>query len=195
MWRIEFLFWKRARKKIFTEENIRKLLGHINDEARVFDDEYQQKIDELNALLTEKLTRRAKLFEGIETGAFDLKDITSRLKDLNDEIASLESQKAELIKKHNTGNGFLVTEKELRPFVEDLHQTLSEGSIIQRRGFIRSFIKRIEVDYPQAVIEYNMPIPTKIKDRTSTDEVLSLVQFGVADRIWTGDHKIHNLVL
>ena len=81
--------------------------------------------------------------------------------------------------KDNTGNGFLVTEEELRPFVKDLHQTLSEGSIIQRRGFIHSFIKRIEVDYPQAVIEYNMPIPTKIKDRTSTEEVLSLVQSGV----------------
>ncbi len=48
-------------------------------------------MDELNCLLTEKLTRRAKLFEGIETGAFDLKDISPRLKDLNEEITVLES--------------------------------------------------------------------------------------------------------
>ena len=68
---------------------------------------------------------------------------------------------------------------EMRPYVEDLRETLLHGTIADRRGFIRSFIKRIEVDYPQATIEYSLPMP-QIKARTPTDEVLAMEQNGVA---------------
>lgn len=167
------------KEKILTEENIKQLYHYILDESRVFEDAFRQKETKLDALLNEKLARRAKLYEGIETAVFDLSDISPRLKDLNAEITLLEKQKSELSKQEHSGNAFSITEEELRPHVRDLHETLFDGSIIQRRGFIRSFIKRIEVDYPEATIEYTVPVPTKIKDRTSTKEVLSLKQNGV----------------
>ena len=166
---------------VLSEPNLKRLLWTINDEAKVFNDEYKQKMAKLDALINEKLARRAKLFEGVETGTFDLKDISSRLKSLNDEIASIETQKAELTKKNQSEQGFYISEEEMRPFVEGLQETLLEGTISQRRDFIRSFIKRIEIDYPQAKIDYFLPMPQKIKDRTPTDEVLSLAQSGVPD--------------
>ena len=128
-------------------------------------------------------SRRAKLYEGIETGSVELKDIGPRLKELNQEITNFEAQKAELTKKHETGEGLNLPEEYLHPFVEDLREILLEGSIVERRGFIRSFIKKIDVDYPEAFVEYTMPLPTKTKDRTSQFEVLSLVQSGVGNRI------------
>ena len=99
---------------------------------------------------------------------------------LNDEIASIQTQKTDLTKKHNSERGFCVSEEGLKPFVEGLHETLLEGTIAQRRGFIRSFIKRIEIDYPEAEIDYTLPMPQKIKARTPTEEVLATVQNGVA---------------
>ncbi len=68
----------------------------------------------------------------------------------------------------------------MRPFLNNLRETLLEGTIAQRRSFIRPFIKRIEVNYPKATIEYALPVPVKIKDRTPTEEVLSFAQTGVA---------------
>ena len=50
---------------------------------------------------------------------------------------------------------------------------------MERRGFIRSFIKKIDVDYPHATVEYTVPLPEKNKDSASNFEVLSLVQSGV----------------
>ena len=169
------------KEKILTEDNIRRFLWTINDEARTFDTEYDDKITMINEVLAEKLNRRAKLYEGIETGSVELKDIGSRLKELNQEIANFEGQKAELIKKHDNGEEQTIPEEYLRPFVEDLRDLLLEGSIVERRGFIRSFIKKIDVDYPLATVEYTVPLPEKNKDSTSNFEVLSLVQSGVAD--------------
>ena len=167
------------KEKVLTEENIGRLLWTLNDEASKFDAEYEDKVDLINEVLNEKLNRRAKLYEGIETGAMDLKDVAPRLKDLNQEVDALEKQKAELQKKHEEEIKIAISEEGLRPYVENLRQTLMDGSIVERRGFLRSFIKKITVDYPSATMEYTCPLPVKTKDRTSTEEVLSLVQNGV----------------
>ena len=167
------------KEKVLTEENIGRLLWTLNDEASKFDAEYEDKVDLINEVLNEKLNRRAKLYEGIETGAMDLKDVAPRLKDLNQEVDALEKQKAELQKKHEEEIKIAISEEGLRPYVENLRQTLMDGSIVERRGFLRSFIKKITVDYPSATMEYTCPLPVKRKDRTSTEEVLSLVQNGV----------------
>lgn len=171
------------KEKILTDDHIRRLLWTLSDEARTFDSEYEDKLSMVTEVLTEKQSRRAKLYEGIETGTVDLRDIAPRLKDLNQQTTDLEAQKAELIKKHDTGEDLNIPEDYLRPFVEDLRETLLEGSIAERRGFIRSFIKKIDVDYPLATLEYTVPLPVKNKDKTSTTEVLSLVQHGVSDGI------------
>ena len=113
----------------------------------------------------------------------ELKDVGPRLKELNEEIANFEAQKADLIKKHETGEEQEIPEEYLQPFVKDLRELLLEGSIVERRGFIRSFIKKIDVDYPLATVEYTAPLPEKNKDSTSNFEVLSLVQSGVGDGI------------
>lgn len=193
--KIEPFITSAIKEKILTEYHIRRLLWTLNDEARTFDTEYEDKIEMINEVLVDKQNRRAKLYEGIETGSVELKDVGLRLKELNQEITTLETQKAELTKKHETGEGLAIPEEYMRPLVEDLRQTLLDGSIVERRGFIRSFIKKIDVDYPDAYIEYTVPLPTKTKDSTSTFEVLSLVQSGVGDGIRTRDHLNHNQIL
>lgn len=167
------------KEKILTDENIKRLLWTLSDEASKFDAKYEDKLHLINEVLNEKLNRRARLYEGIETEAMDLKDIAPRLKSLNQEIDTLQAQKDELKQKREKEIQIAVSEEALRPYVEDLRQTLMEGSIIERRGFLRSFIKKITVDYPKATVEYTVPIPVKTKDRTSTTEVLSLKQNGV----------------
>lgn len=178
--KIEPLVISTLKDIVLSEENLKQLHWIINDEAKVFNDEYKQELAKLDALITEKFTRRAKLYEGIETGTFDLKDISPRLKNLNDEIAAIEAQKNDLIKKNHSQQGFYINDEDMRPYVEDLRETLLQGTVAQRRDFLRTFLKRIEVDYPKATIEYTLPIAQKIKARTSTEEVLATVQYGVA---------------
>ncbi len=41
----------------------------------------------------------------------------------------------------------------------DLKSLLQEANITESRAFLRSFIKRIEINNRQAVIHYNLPVP------------------------------------
>ena len=83
-------------------------------------------------------------------------EIESRVSDSKVELADIE---------HITG------------YVEDLNALLKEGSLAERRAFIRSFIKEIRVTGEEAVLHYSMPIlPEKIT--IEKEGVPPTVQYG-----------------
>ena len=81
----------------------------------------------------------------------------------------------------------------------DLKETLMKGSIVERKSFMRTFIKEIRVDYPRPEDEYTIPLPipklvvsesfdcaqdeSNYKETPSTEEVLCMYQIGSPNRI------------
>ena len=53
------------------------------------------------------------------------------------------------------------------------------GSIFEQKSFIRSFIKRIWIDYPTATIEYTVPINKGNSPDNGKKEVLALAKNGL----------------
>ena len=110
------------------------------------------------------------------------------------EIQEIESQKTQQ-------DPIILTDEELRPYVLDLKETLMKGSIVERKSFMRTFIKEIRVDYPRLEVEYTIPLPIPNntppyriggcvsswnKETPSTEEVLCMYQIGSPNRIRTG---------
>ena len=170
--------------KVLTEENIKNLILLINDELRTFEKEYTTSTALIDKTLEEKLHRRKKLYHSIETGKLDLSDIAPRIKELNDEIEQLTDEKKKLEEKYEKEQILMFEDSYLKPYIADLRATLMKGTIPERKSFIRNFIKRIYIDYPQLEIEYCLPLPRSNKRTSSTApelvrrEVLSMVQFG-----------------
>jgi len=48
---------------------------------------------------------------------------------------------------------------------QDLRSLLEEADLTGRKAFLRSFIKRIEVNEKQATIHYNLPMPPEGRKR------------------------------
>jgi hypothetical protein len=46
----------------------------------------------------------------------------------------------------------------VKAYVDDFSILLSTGSIVEPKSFLRSFVKRIEANLPQVVINYTMPL-------------------------------------
>ena len=62
-------------------------------------------------------------------------------------------------------------------YVDDLHNLLKEGSLAERRAFIKSFIKEIRVTGNEAALAYTIPIlPEKVT--IEKEGVLPIVQYG-----------------
>ena len=78
-------------------------------------------------------------------------DIAPRIKELNHEIDHLNNSKMALDIK--LLEKVFLSENEILPYLDDLRATLDLGTIGERKSFIRSFIKKIWIDYPTATIE------------------------------------------
>lgn len=59
------------------------------------------------------------------------------------------------------------TKNELKNYIKDFSQILTEGSPAKKKAFISSFIKKIWIDFPTVTIEYTIPINKK--DNSSTE--------------------------
>ena len=61
--------------------------------------------------------------------------------------------------------------------VDDLHDLLKEGSLTERRAFIRSFVREVKVTGNEVLLNYTMPIlPDNLTIKE--DEVLPTVWYG-----------------
>ena len=62
-------------------------------------------------------------------------------------------------------------------YVSDLHSLLKEGSLAERRAFIRSFVREIKVTGDEVILNYNIPLlPDSIT--VGKERVLPTVQYG-----------------
>lgn len=104
------------------------------------------------------------------TDELDYSDIDPRIKSLNKEISDIETNILEKQYKLAINEPKLI-EEEIKPYLDELHQTLLHSSIVEQRNFIRSFIQKIHIDKESATIEYTFPLSPK---DSSKKEVLVL---------------------
>jgi len=71
----------------------------------------------------------------------------------------------------------LVNLETMTEYIADTQAVLREGTLVERKAFIRSFVKDIRVSGDQAMITYSIP---EVPENVSLREVgvLSTVQYG-----------------
>ena len=74
----------------------------------------------------------------------------------------------------------------VKTYAQDLKVLLEEADFTERKAFLRSFIKRIEVNERQIVVHYNLPLPQGKKMKGEV-EVLPFVTPGGAGGTRTPD--------
>ena len=163
---------------------MKNLFLRVNTELSTFEKNYESKLALIESSLTDKLARRKKLYNRIETDTVDLGDLGPRLRELNAEIECLKQEKEELEKMRHERQPITITESELKTYVDELQAALIAGTISERKGFIRSFIKKIMIDYPNIEVEYTVPLPAMCA-KSANHEVLRLVQNGDPNGIRT----------
>ena len=78
----------------------------------------------------------------------------------------------------------------IQEYVSSLKTLFSSSSFIEQKSFLRSFVKRIELNEPRIVIDYAMPIP--VNGLTTIEEVLRIDKSGSRGRIRTFDMAVNS---
>jgi site-specific DNA recombinase len=128
-----------------------------------------------------------KIYMALESGKLDIEDLAPRIKDLRSQISKLEQEGAK-IKSDSNQRSLEISSSEIAPYVEDLRGLLERGPYIRRKGFLKSFIKRIEYNEDKGgKIEYSFPLVPTNDNKMASFEVLTMEQNGGVDGARTRD--------
>jgi len=182
--KLELFIINVLKERILTEEHLTKLITMIAEELRAIREDSTGKLELVDKKLADVERRLGKLYRLVEDDKVSFDQISPRLRELTalrDEVlaekGSLESQAVGC-----PVNSLDPSPAEVKRYVEDLRETLETGSLMEQKGFLRSFIKRIDLDHPNAEIEYTVPMTPPKQKEPLRREVLPIVQNGSPGR-------------
>ena len=94
--------------------------------------------------------RLGRLYDALETGHLTMEALSPRILSLRqrqDQLIAARDEASELLERRRTE---LPTTEEIKYYVADLRMFLQEGTVSERRSFIRSFVKGIELNGERA---------------------------------------------
>lgn len=80
--KLERLIISQLRSRVLTQKNLESLVKMVNEELQEAASGLKNKIDIIDTELRDVKARLAKLYDALETGKFDLDDLSPRIKEL-----------------------------------------------------------------------------------------------------------------
>jgi site-specific DNA recombinase len=161
----------------FESSVIIDLVRVVNNEMDTAMRSYQNELELISSTIAEVNHRLERLYDVIETGKLTLDDVVVRIRDLRQRQEQLQAKRVEIESQMSDRKVELADLEAISCYVDDLNDLLRDGTIAERRTFIRSFIQEIRVTGNEAVLIYTMPIlPEKIT--IEKEGVLPTVQYG-----------------
>ena len=173
---------EKIKEHILTEENLRELVRLVNEEMDSKATEYKAQFDLIVEEIADVERRLDRLYDAIETGKVTEADISLRIREHKEHKEKGIARKWELEWQLKERRVELADMEIVTRYVEDLRNVLNEGSLTERRSFIKSFVTEAVVTNNEVGLEYTFPMLKK-NERKENLGVLSTVQDGGA--FWT----------
>ncbi len=157
--KLEQMVIEQIKERVLNQEWLEELVGLVNKELDSTHDILRDRLDAIDAELNDVRIRLSKLYDALETGKLSLDDLVPRIKELRTRQDELSKARLQLEAEKITRGIKHVNAETIKSYAKDLKSLLEEADIAESKAFLRSFIKRIEIDKSQAVVHYNLPVP------------------------------------
>ena len=157
--RLEKLIIQQLKAKVLTDENLEELVILVNEELQSASGQLHGRLEAIDSDLKDVGSRLSRLYDALETGKLELADLAPRIKELKSRQDELRRSRtlaeAEMIADSAQG----IDANTVKAYAQDLRGLLDEAEVTERKAFLRSFIKRIEVGEKEVRVLYQVPIP------------------------------------
>ena len=182
--KLEHLVIDQIKERVLNREWLEELVRLVNEELDSTHGVLRDRLDTIDAELNDVRFRLSKLYDALETGKLSLDDLASRIKELRTRQDELQKAGIQLEAEMAAQGATHIDADTVKSYAEDLKNLLNEADIVESKAFLRSFIKRIEINKGEGVIQYKLPVPPNWSDRQSVG-VLPIDNYGGAGGIRT----------
>jgi hypothetical protein len=157
----------RIKENILTEENLTELVHLVNEELVESASRHEKELREIEKRLTQVSNRLTKLYVALESEKLDLDDLAPRIKELRAYQHELQQRQDQLLNKIESKTPETLDATTVMSYVKELEQVLGQATFLQQKTFLRSFVKRVEVNPQTVVLDYTIPLPVEKKELPS----------------------------
>jgi site-specific DNA recombinase len=149
---------EKIKEHILTIENLTKLVHIVNEEMDSLVPEYRQRLDSIIDEIADVDRRLERLYDALETGKIQLADLAPRIQQLRQRRERLQAARWEMEQQLSDRRVELADSETVARYVADLHDLLNESSLVERKSFVRSFVKEVKVTGNEALLTYTIPM-------------------------------------
>ena len=183
---LEHLVIEQVQDKVLNPEWLEELVRLVNEELDSAHSILRERVTTIDVELNDVRIRLSKLYDALETGKLSLDDLASRIKELTKRQDELGKTRIQLEAEMVAHGATHVDTEIVRSYAEDLKGLFQEADITESKAFLRSFIKRIEINESEGIIHYMLPVPSHRGDMQSVG-VLPIDTYGGDRGIRTPD--------
>ena len=148
------------RSNILTEGNIRSLVNVVDEQMDDVAGDERKRLETIESELTDVRGRLDRLYDLVETTTeFNMADFADRIRGHKERKERLESaaegSRAILAQRR----AVLDDVKTITAYAQDMSRFLKKSDMPERRAFIETFVKEIELLPDNAVVRYSVPMP------------------------------------
>jgi len=157
--KVEGFVINRIKDCILTDDNLEQLVRLTNEELAQTCAEEREKLELLQAQIAEADSRLGRLYDALETGEFNSGELAPRIQALFQKKEELLQAKADAEEALRYQAMDMADRQVVLDYVDDLRVLLERSSIIEQRGFLKSFVDKIEVSDSEVNMYYTIPMP------------------------------------
>lgn len=175
--KLERMVIEQLKARVLTDDNLEQMVKMVNKELRSASTELNDRLDACDMELREVKARLSRLYDVLETGKLSLDELASRIRELKKRQDKLGKARIQIEADMIVQGVEEVDMDVVKSYTRDLKALIEESDIAERKSFLRSFIKRIEINRNEVVVHYHLPLPQNEKGER-VREVLPMVTPG-----------------
>jgi site-specific DNA recombinase len=192
--RLERFVIARVRDVVLEEQHLKTLSRMVNEEMAASRGSVEEETESARRLVSQTKSRLQRHYDALETKTLALHDLAPRIRELRHELDAAERRLAQLETESRRAVPLVVDERSVEEHVRRLRQTLSRGTVSDRKQVLAGVLESVTVGPDLVSIEYRLPHPNEATDG-SMPPVLSAVRPIGGERIRTANLCVANAAL
>lgn len=175
--KLEKLVVDRIKEHVLTPAKLTRLAKMVTEELNENVANYETEIDTIDSEIVDAAGRLDRLYDALETGKISLDVLAPRIRELKERQDRLQARKDDLIMLLTGEKAQMATQQEVAECAADFRELLQEGSLVERKAFVHSFVNEVKVTGDQVLVNYTIPVSRHnlLEER---DPVLGIVHYG-----------------
>ncbi len=157
--KLERMVLQKITENVLNEEWLDELVELTNKELGSSHGLLQENLNAIDCDLSKTRLALTRLYEALETGKLSLDDLAPRIREQRSREAELSKTRLQVEAEMLTQGPNRVDAALIKGHSADLRAILKEVDLTASKAFLKTFVKRIEVNGEEATIQYTLPVP------------------------------------